>query len=237
VQLIGWRRAARAVLLGLALALAAVAAACTSSNVVEVSGGFGGGPVGEIGPPDAPAPCPDRLPSGGDFCPQTPAVCEYGSSPQLGCNAVAICQSGFRWAVELPAMCEETCPPTWEDLPEGTACSVDGALCRYVEATCGCAAGPGDPDAGDDAGDPDAGELEADAGDHEAGAPPPGSWRCVRPAPGCPARMPLENAPCVRPMTCDYGSAVFGRPLTFRCDGRSWRSYEDSFFPEGDGGW
>jgi hypothetical protein len=224
VQLIAWRPDARAVLLG--LALAAVAAACTSSNAVEISGGFGGGPVGAVGPPDAPPPCPDRLPTGGEPCPRTPTVCEYGSSPQLGCNAVAICQSGFRWAVELPAMCAETCPPTWEDLPEGTRCSVDGALCRYVEATCGCAAGPGDPDAGD----PDAGELEA-------GAPPPGSWRCVRPAPGCPARMPLEDAPCVRPMTCDYGSAVFGRPLTFDCDGRSWRSYDGFSFPEGDGGW
>jgi hypothetical protein len=34
-------------------------------------------------------------------------------------------------------------------------------------------------------------------------------WKCVSAEEECPKARPHVGAPCVRPMTCDYGSCLF----------------------------
>jgi hypothetical protein len=107
-------------------------------------------------------------------------------------------------------------------------------LCTYLEATCGCAgaidgawttitggSNNTSNDGGVDASTGDGGDASAgDAGD--AGPAAVGQWQCIRPRNGCPARRPVEGARCTKAIDCDYGSCVFGVPLSLTCINGRW---------------
>jgi hypothetical protein len=201
------------------LAAVALVAAC---NAVGSSAGFGVGPA-EIGPT---APAFDASVNGGELrgaaCPASPpdvglasatcdpkvngARCEYGDGSLPSCNDIYVCSpSEAVWTethMAVDASACSACPAAFEDLVPGGPCEASGAICSYVEATCGCTVAEG-ADAGGDA-DPDAGAGSS-------------VWTCTRPAAGCPARRPRIGATCVHEMTCDYGSCLFGADLAFAC--------------------
>lgn len=209
--------------------------ACTSSS--SSSGGFGGtisGSAGSTGssgprpPSGGPSNRPDcqSQPNTGDSC--TTGVCEYGGAADPGCNTIATCISGS-WAVQQPTYCPSTCPLKFDERAPGATCS-DPDLCTYLEATCGCAGAIVPPSSNVDSGADDSGDGSApdpDAGTNaDAGTPLIGQWQCVRPGDGCPARRPLPGAACNKAMLCDYGTCLFGLPLTLECAGvgAEWRA-------------
>jgi hypothetical protein len=209
--------------LGVLTGVVAFVAACSSSTSFGSgsTGSFGGSASAPAGPPSAgftpsAAQCPALRPTEGDFC--SGGVCEYGGHADPRCNIVARCP-GDRWTIDDPSHCPDACPARFDELRPGEACSGPDT-CTYLEATCGCAGAIAAADGGDPGGDPG-----ADAGTTEAGADaatPEGHWQCVRPGNACPARMPLAGAHCTKEMTCDYGTCVFGVPLTMECDGYVW---------------
>jgi hypothetical protein len=206
-------------------AVAAFAAACSSGTAIGTSstGGFAGSgsPGGQAGSSVTPLPdCPQVLPLKGQSCSR--GTCEYGGNADPACNTIARCYAG-EWQIETPESCPSSCPAQFDDHKPGDACS-GPQTCTYREATCGCAGAiSGAWTSVHSASGPDAGASVPDAdADAEAGVPPVGYWQCVRPGNGCPARMPLAGTHCTKPIVCDYGTCVFGVPLTMECDGFTW---------------
>ncbi len=95
------------------------------------------------------------------------------------------------------------CPATFGSVSVGMTCGMPNLLCQYPEGACICIViefGPGMADA----------------------SPPPPTWECASPAPGCPASPPTVGSPCTMPGNlCDY--SVCGQPPNdaFYCDGTS----------------
>jgi hypothetical protein len=207
---------------------AVVAAACNLSdpfNGIDSSGGFGGGgPSSSSGssvPPGSTRtfPC-DHAAEGGTCSIDT--TCEVGDAANPACNAQLTCTGLYQW--EDPGRQHETCAT---DCPGAFSPTAPEATCRqplsytliceYEEGTCGCA--PVLPDGG--LADADASDADAEAGgdaDFDA-ASLTYAWTCVKPAAGCPHRRPRIGAPCVRPMTCDYGACVFMDGIAVTCNG------------------
>jgi hypothetical protein len=210
VQLI---RVRHAVLFGAALA------ACNGVSTYDgaIGGGSAAAPpdvVGPEGPSARPPPepfasvtdCPAAAPSEGASC-DGDRICDYGNAAEVECNERASCTQN-QWS-RSPASGEcQACPATYEARSPGAPCTTTAAhpfVCSYYEGTCGCV--PDHPGAGADAGG-------------DAGAPVlTGTWRCTKPADGCPARRPIAGNACVRTMSCDYGSCLFGMALSFLCQG------------------
>lgn len=204
--------------------------------------GFGGGAgqdsvgVGEI-PGTAPDPgkqqpppfeaCPTSVPMAGTAC--NGRTCEYGTSPDPACNVIAFCDSFTRaWFIENPVHCPTSCPQRFDERVPGAECN-DPDVCTYLEATCGCAGAIVPPETTGDAGNDGSVDATddgaaADAGAAEAGPPKIGHWQCIRPGGGCPARQPRVGTSCAKSMTCDYGTCVFGVPLTYECASGTWSS-------------
>ncbi len=141
--------------------------------------------------------CPEKIPDDRSPC-GAPIHCEYGANADPHCNALAICDTFGSWSVTPPYQaCADQCEDDFSSITAGGSCGKVGTVCTYYEGTCGCLG------------------TAADGGSA-------GKWTCVQPASGCPARRPVVNAPCVVPMTCDYGSCTFGVSLAFICDGTRW---------------
>jgi len=218
----------RALSIGFATVVGVVA--CNSGTS---SFGFGGGTISAGGgvvestpPSKGPGPpifaeCPVAQPGTGGSC--SAVTCEYGTSPDPACNTIAHCTADYVWEITEPTHCPTSCPEQFDDRVPGEACS-DPDVCTYFEATCGCA-GAIVPWQTADAGDPDAadGSATPDGGSAEAGTPLAGHWQCVRPGNGCPARRPALGSRCKKEsLTCDYGTSVFGVPLTYLCASGTW---------------
>jgi hypothetical protein len=210
------------------LGLVTFVGACSSSGTSFGSGvGISGGsasPPGSAGVfTGTGTECPSIAPSAGEPCAST-GVCEYGGHPDPACNALARCY-GNNWVVDPPLSCPDSCPFKFDERKPGETCG-GPSTCTYLEATCGCAGAIADAwtivtsasaaDAGDDA------DIDGSTTDGGTSAPRDGHWQCVRPGNGCPARLPVAGAHCTKPMICDYGTCVFGVPLTMECNGYTW---------------
>jgi hypothetical protein len=145
----------------------------------------------------------------GAACPNDPVVCETGDHANPACNARIRC-SGITWKNDTSAAsCAEGCPtaPAF-DLPDACAAPNASSLrCEYADdrTTCGCAPA-----------------RDSDAGDAGDGGGSTYVWKCVQASAGCPATRPHVGAPCVRPMTCDYGTCFFDEAPVMRCTGGFW---------------
>jgi hypothetical protein len=137
--------------------------------------------------------------------------CEYGSDPDVACDAVATCMSGA-WSVKpapSPA-CSTTstpgCPSTYAALSQETTCSSVGASCFYPEARCGCST-----------------HCEMFGRDMPF-------WCCpdAPPGAGCPSPRPRLGSPCalMDGGVCDYGGCSGNVMLI--CTGGVWQ--EDTMF-------
>lgn len=203
--------------------------ACSDSSIgFSSSGGFGGsvGSAGPVPPPTIGAPslsasCDGTPPEQDSPCP-SPGVCEYGGATDPACNVVATCRDNS-WDVVQPSHCPASCPEKFDQRAPGTTCS-DPDVCTYLEATCGCAGAivPHSDPPTNDGGADDGGDAAADAEPADSGPPLIGAWQCIRPGDGCPARRPVPGANCTKDMICDYGTCVFGVPLTLECAGNTW---------------
>lgn len=230
---------------GAVAALVACVVACSDSALGFSSAGAFGGSVGSAGPPLPPptsggptgsASCEGTPPKQNAPC-MLPGVCEYGGAIDPACNVIATCRA-YSWDVVQPAHCPTTCPEKFDERAPGTTCS-DPDVCTYLEATCGCAGAivphsdaPTNVDGGADDGGADGGGAD-DGGDAAADGGPPriGAWQCIRPGNGCPARRPVLGATCTKDMICDYGTCVFGVPLTLQCSGNEWVAVEGPSCP------
>jgi hypothetical protein len=224
-------------------------AACNGGTTSFASGGFGesfaepsgsGGPSpgGPPFPPTAAPICPAAGPPlTGEQCFSSSGlvsdVCEYGGSADPSCNVIARCPADNQgaWTVEQPTHCPTTCPAHFDERVPGATCT-GTELCTYLEATCGCAgaidgawttitggSNNTSNDGGVDASAADGGDG-GDGGDARPAAI--GRWQCIRPGNGCPARRPVEGAHCTKAMDCDYGTCVFGVPLSLTCINGRW---------------
>lgn len=212
----------------------ACVAACNGTTGSFGSGGsFGGSFTGpDVSASASPPPtssfpgstCPSNPPLEGDSC--FDGACEYGGAADPACNVIARCDSNTNaWTLEQPNHCPTTCPDHFDEHVPGSSCS-GTELCTYLEATCGCAGAIDgawtsitggmnntSSDGGDEASAPDGGD---------AGPAAVGTWQCIRPGNGCPARRPVEGTRCTKAMDCDYGTCVFGVPLAMTCINERW---------------
>ena len=153
--------------------------------------------------------CPSAVPSSGGACGTEGLECEYGVDPRWTCNTIATCSGGV-WGVATstdptcPSRSAPQCPPSINDVEQGTSCSPSNISCDYAVASftafCVCAnlGGP----------------IEADGGSSK--------WRCSNPVGGCPQARPLLGSSCsVTNEQCDY--SVCGEPsgLAVRCSGET----------------
>jgi hypothetical protein len=139
------------------------------------------------------------------------------------------CDRGVWKDASAAAACETTCPEAYApEAPDACARTNAATLrCEYEEEgyTCGCAVPGAGPDAATDAavdtGDGGDGSALADGAVAYV-------WKCVQAEAGCPRTRPHYGAPCVRPMTCDYGDCLFGSSLRMTCSGGFWETYDGS---------
>ncbi|AKU96740.1 hypothetical protein AKJ09_03404 [Labilithrix luteola] len=200
-----------------------VSAGCTAASSRVSSGGAfteavvdatvsDGGRSRAASPPSdgATFECPDAVDGSPPSWCSEGSWCEYGQAVDRSCNDQLHCVKGS-WKT-LPKECAVTCPETWDEIAEGSACSDAEQICTFDEGTCGCVMA-----------ESDAGLDDADSDGGDASVERRGRWTCARAASGCPGRRPLIGNPCVKDMTCDYGTEVFGIDLTFACVNRQWR--------------
>jgi hypothetical protein len=170
-------------------------------------------------PATVPTPACDRAEVGA-ACTNDPTLCEIGTHPSPSCNALLQC-SGITWQLSrAAATCAASCPSSPSPSEAPAACAPT-LRCEYDDArtTCGCTRSP--PDGGD----------AGDAGDGGDARDASYVWKCAEAAEGCPSTRPHVGAPCVLPITCDYGSCFFDERPAMRCLGGFWQ-----LAPEPDGG-
>ncbi len=206
---------------------AAIAIACDSETIISTGGGFASGsipgaiPTEEATPPGPPNidRCPSTPPTDDSSCVGSTGTCDYGVDFRNECNMQAYC-NGSRWRVTPPS-CQVVCPKSRADVVPGTECDDDTMTCSWLEGTCGCV-GPKT-----DGGAPfDAGSDSGEDGGSEAGASlRKGTWACAPPPTEetlCPLSAPKPGTTCVKSVTCDYGTCILERDVTFVCSGRVW---------------
>jgi hypothetical protein len=215
---VSWRRAA--VLGGAVAAAFAGAMSCVGDTGSAAHPDWNGGgvvaqPVPEAGAqPDAGAiACltnSQQTPSEGGACRPEGLVCEYGSSPLLGCDSLASCTNGEWRAASgdsgscLPAAVDG-CPPSVSDVPIGSACAPVNLDCDYPAGRCECAQNL-----------PLAGW--------------PGSWKCSMPVEPtdsgslvCPGARPRLGTPCSQEgAECRYGACEIRGGALQACEGGVW---------------
>jgi hypothetical protein len=180
----------------------------TGSSGAASTGGASGASGASGGTTDAgPATmCPIVAPNIGAICPKVGLECEYGTSADVRCNQVAVCQAAG-WAYNPATPCPKaTCPLTYDDIVAGSRCSPVDETCAYTKGTCICASSLGGPVRLTDAG------VETD-------------WSCFEGTLACRSPRPIIGSVCNDDTrTCDYGACLGGVELL--CSGGLWQEQQ-----------
>jgi hypothetical protein len=213
---------------GITVSTLLVVAACNAVPIGESDSASGESPVDTSADLPAASKCAGYdPPEEGDPCDGNshPRSCEYGHDLNRQCNDFYECNG--HWTRRQPSICFGRCPSAIEAIVVGTACDDVSVGCSYLDGTCACV--PDDDAGASDAAPTDAAVMDAavtdgavmDAGASDASSG--GHWRCApTPGNGCPAQRPPRDSDCVRPMTCDYGTAVLLRDVTYACVYNVW---------------
>jgi hypothetical protein len=201
-------------IVGVASALVALVGCGGSVSVVGdggdngTDGGGSGSGSGGSTSSDA-GPCPSALPTDGSPCNNDGLTCEYGGSAVQGCDTVAACNAQLRvWKIQSPTLVDcgsssPTCPLAYASVPQGAACTNNGAVCDYDQGRCECASGGG--------------PIRLIDGS-------PGTfWFCQDPrTTGCPSRRPALGSTCAGNLTCDYGTCSVEGGTAEGCISGTW---------------
>jgi hypothetical protein len=188
-----------------------------SSSGSSSSGGSGSGSSsgGSSGGPGS-GPCPATAPSGGVTTCNSASLsgvsCEYGSDPDLSCNALFACTNGV-WTnttstgsqtCPTPAA-TGACPASYAAAQSAGSCTQSGLACGYPQGRCDCARPTGGP--------PIVGGLAT-------------KWLCDDAPTGCPQPRPHVGAACSAsdPQSCDYGACTIPDGVTLACTSGTWQS-------------
>jgi hypothetical protein len=142
--------------------------------------------------------CPATPPASGSMCSPQGLQCEYGTSPDPGCNMLAGCTASG-WEYALGGNCTMgQCASSYGSVPVNQNCAGDnGLVCGYAQGTCTCS----------------------------YGAPPHVNgpvWQCFPAADGCPSPRPDIGTACSDPgKSCDYGACQGG--IALQCTGGVWQ--------------
>jgi len=171
-------------------------------------GGGGGGGGHDAGLVSA---CGASVPTSGTPCNVPDLVCEFGSDPNAQCNTLAGCVEG-KWEVQrsggencpTPAPGSKSCPATYDDVEEGTACPKQDLECGYgSQGYCVCTT-------------PISGPPLLDASNSQM-------WYCDRPGAGCPTLRPRMGSACSKDgQYCDYGGCTMPGGSALRCESGRW---------------
>jgi hypothetical protein len=158
----------------------------SSSGGSSSSSGGGGGSA-----------CPTSPPASNGSCTVAGLTCEYGSSPELGCNQIFTCMNGS-WEGQAGADCVTgTCPTSYSSVPQGQDCSPQGLDCGYPEGQCNCS-------------------FMLPVGTNQP------KWQCMTPMQGCPDPRPDLGTACSQAgLMCDYGGCTGG--VVTSCENGYWQ--------------
>ncbi len=190
------------------VAFAAIVVACGASTTSPVGDGgssSGGGPGS--------GPCPSTAPSLLTSCSSSleGVSCEYGSDPDLSCNALIVCGQG-RWVTPVTARSQTcptpaatgACPASYAAAQTAGDCSQSGLACGYPQGRCDCARPTGGP--------PIVGGAAT-------------KWLCDDAPSGCPSPRPHVGSACssTGPSSCDYGGCTIPDGVTLACISGTWQ--------------
>ncbi|HEY1959691.1 MAG TPA: hypothetical protein VGH28_28975 [Polyangiaceae bacterium] len=142
--------------------------------------------------------CPVSPPSQGGACSPNQLECEYGTSPEPGCNQLFECASGSWQDQTNGQICPppSDCPATYASIAPDSDCSPNGLGCAYPEGTCLCTQSFG------------AQKLTP-------------AWSCIPATAQCPSPRPDIGSSCSEPgQQCDYGGCQGG--VSLQCTGGMW---------------
>jgi hypothetical protein len=173
-----------------------------SSGGGSSSGGGNGSSSGGGG-----ASCPSTAPANFSTCSGS-LSCEYGSDPNIQCDALAVCENGH-WATTSPpknSLCptsapgQNGCPSSYAAVPVGQGCSGE-IECGYSQGRCGCTVALSGP-------------AQIDAG---------ARWECEAPQAGCPEPRPRAGTACTAEgQSCDYGGCTLPGGTNMVCTNGAW---------------
>jgi hypothetical protein len=160
--------------------------------------GNGSGASGASGSPSdggVVVSCPIIAPNAGAICTKAGLQCEYGTSPDVHCNQVAVCQASS-WSYASASNCPmASCPLTYAGIQAGGHCAPAQETCAYHEGTCICSEDTGGP------------VRVADASIVT-------SWACFAETLACRSPRPDIGEPCTDDARkCDYGACLGGVEL------------------------
>jgi hypothetical protein len=172
-------------------------AGSSGSGVSGASGSSAGaaGSSGSSSDAAAPIACPVIDPNAGQECSKPGLQCEYGISPDIRCNQVAVCEAAG-WSYAAASKCPvPMCPATYDDIVAGDHCQVPDETCAYPKGTCICSEDTGGP------------VRLVDAAIVT-------SWVCFDSTLACRSPRPNLGDPCAdEGRKCDYGACNGGVAL------------------------
>lgn len=170
--------------------------------------------AGFVTPPAPAIPCPARPAQENAPCTLSGAICEYGGSPDPGCNGTWVCAADtssstgralLYWTEQTaPDRCA-ACPPE-AAIVDGAPCGGDAGAADDVELHCTTAAGTCACTTGRD-------------GAHAHAR----IWVCTKPAEGCPPARPMLGQVCLGERECDYGQCTSKRGTRMVCRDEVWQ--------------
>jgi hypothetical protein len=120
-------------------------AGSSGSGASGASGSSAGASSGSSSDAASPVACPAIEPNAGQGCSKTGLQCEYGVSPDIRCNQVAVCEAAG-WTYAAASKCPAAmCPATYEEIVAGDHCLVADETCAYPKGTCICSEDTGGP--------------------------------------------------------------------------------------------
>jgi hypothetical protein len=147
--------------------------------------------------------CPAQIPVANSGCTSESVTCEYGTNIDPTCNTIALCGLGA-WSITGPGQCPNpagnpsSCPASFADVPNETACTEPGVVCDYPEAQCPCTTFTG-------LGQPPASQA---------------TWQC--PVSSCPNPRPRMGSAC----TVGESSCLYTNDVGEGCIDGTWQELE-----------